>query len=629
MESPIPPDPYKALGVPKDATQDEIKRSYRKLVLKCHPDKLAGITDETLLRRKSDEFTRVQEAYEILSDEKKRTHYENKLRLAELRKEKMQREAASTARNMGGYGSSTTAFEVRNNGQVYEERVPPARFFDSDDSNSRLFEEPRPRRAYDYEEPPLRTKRAVPEEKKQSRPVESDRYRSTKVQSRESERSGHYDRRKTRDKERRREATDKYSTRAVFAESDSEEGDIFDDHRHHRGRYDDSSSKRKEKYDDRKRDRYEDEYSSGSRRKETREPRESRESRRSREDRYEDDWREKHTTAADYIAQSRTKGGPVERDPFSKASLAYIDKISRHVEPRSSGRGMFVRESSKSRSSKDRHRSVDPYESRRSPPKDAPPVPPLRSNTDYERPSKSSRAEMPGLRRSETTPLAGMTSSRRSTEPSSKTSKLKTSTGNHDSGYSSPTSPDVHYTTTKPHKSTRYKVVDGEDYRNKIVVEDLPPPRHNIRMESPSPHRERERESHRSFERPSVSVRSSSKPTRSNSYAPDPSRYQSAFPDRNLDIPPIPPLPRQHSERIPPSSTSRPNPPPLSRGQSARGEIFGSPPAYKVRYAPVIRPEDVQYTSLRRGSEPLERRTQAAYVHLKPETLHQSSSRVY
>ncbi|MDR0515411.1 MAG: DnaJ domain-containing protein [Coriobacteriaceae bacterium] len=60
------PDYYKTLGVPRKATSDEIKKAYRKLARKHHPD--AG-GDEA-------KFKEISEAYEVLSDEKKRNLYD-------------------------------------------------------------------------------------------------------------------------------------------------------------------------------------------------------------------------------------------------------------------------------------------------------------------------------------------------------------------------------------------------------------------------------------------------------------------------------------------------------------------------------------------------------------------------
>lgn len=60
------PDYYKILGVPRTATADEIKKAFRKLARKHHPD--AG-GDEA-------KFKEINEAYEVLSDEKKRKIYD-------------------------------------------------------------------------------------------------------------------------------------------------------------------------------------------------------------------------------------------------------------------------------------------------------------------------------------------------------------------------------------------------------------------------------------------------------------------------------------------------------------------------------------------------------------------------
>ena len=63
-------DYYKILGVTKKSTEEEIKKAYRKLAMKYHPDQNPG--------NKSAEtkFKEVAEAYEVLSDPKKRKLYE-------------------------------------------------------------------------------------------------------------------------------------------------------------------------------------------------------------------------------------------------------------------------------------------------------------------------------------------------------------------------------------------------------------------------------------------------------------------------------------------------------------------------------------------------------------------------
>jgi DnaJ-class molecular chaperone len=63
-------DYYKILGVPRTATQEEIKKAHRKLARKHHPDLNPGD------KKAEETFKSIQEAYDILSDPEKRTKYD-------------------------------------------------------------------------------------------------------------------------------------------------------------------------------------------------------------------------------------------------------------------------------------------------------------------------------------------------------------------------------------------------------------------------------------------------------------------------------------------------------------------------------------------------------------------------
>ena len=63
-------DYYEVLGVDKKASADEIKKAYKKMAIKYHPDRNPGDKEA------EDKFKEAAEAYEVLSDENKRARYD-------------------------------------------------------------------------------------------------------------------------------------------------------------------------------------------------------------------------------------------------------------------------------------------------------------------------------------------------------------------------------------------------------------------------------------------------------------------------------------------------------------------------------------------------------------------------
>ena len=64
-------DYYKILGVNKDASQEEIRKAYKKLALKYHPDRNPGD------KKAEEKFKEAAEAYEVLGNKEKREEYDN------------------------------------------------------------------------------------------------------------------------------------------------------------------------------------------------------------------------------------------------------------------------------------------------------------------------------------------------------------------------------------------------------------------------------------------------------------------------------------------------------------------------------------------------------------------------
>ena len=82
-------DFYDVLGVPRNASDDDIKKAYRKLAMKYHPDRNQGDSAQ----KAEEKFKETKEAYEILSDAQKRAAYD-------------QHGHAGVDPNMGGAGGA-------------------------------------------------------------------------------------------------------------------------------------------------------------------------------------------------------------------------------------------------------------------------------------------------------------------------------------------------------------------------------------------------------------------------------------------------------------------------------------------------------------------------------------------
>lgn len=206
-------DPYRALGVEKDADVAAIKSAYRKLVLKCHPDK---VQDPTLKAAKQDEFQRVQQAYEILVDENKRKEYDLNVKMRKLREEvvrNMARPSAASHTSPKAYaeyhvrtaepppsfkpGPPPSPYSPYQNGSTphshpYDREIPVRNRNGYDDGH-------RARRAASYEKPRETTK----EERRRQKDDDVEPSTSAPAREREWMREKDHEREKERDKKTR------------------------------------------------------------------------------------------------------------------------------------------------------------------------------------------------------------------------------------------------------------------------------------------------------------------------------------------------------------------------------------------------------------------------------------------
>ncbi|KAF4983423.1 hypothetical protein FZEAL_1152 [Fusarium zealandicum] len=219
--STLPPDPYVVLGVSKDAQLPEIRSAHRKLVLKCHPDK---VQDPELKALKQDEFQRVQQAYELLSDDKERQRYDDQVKLVELQKQMRAKTASASASRSAG--SPAFKYEIRTNDRTYKTASSPnAKVYAS---YSHSYPEERASHMFDgahtvRREASYQGKPSKREERERDRERERERDREREIREREKERERERERRKkAEDVARRAEKEAKEARRAEKKQREKE-----------------------------------------------------------------------------------------------------------------------------------------------------------------------------------------------------------------------------------------------------------------------------------------------------------------------------------------------------------------------------------------------------------------------
>ena len=108
-------DYYKILGITKTASSDEVKKAYRKLAVKYHPDKNKGD------KAAEEKFKEVSEANEILKDDKKRKEYDS------LAEDYRNYEKSGGKQGFDGYSQGN-----RSQGNQYQSRNSQGQQFDED-----------------------------------------------------------------------------------------------------------------------------------------------------------------------------------------------------------------------------------------------------------------------------------------------------------------------------------------------------------------------------------------------------------------------------------------------------------------------------------------------------------------
>jgi curved DNA-binding protein CbpA len=601
----LPLDPYKLLGVSKDAKLPEIRSAHRKLVLKCHPDK---VQDAALKAIKQDEFQKVQQAYELLSDDNKRLQYDEQVKLFELRKE-MGRGNPTAKSNPFEYevksaepGSRPSSYG-RPPPNVYSNSHPPRSH--EDIMHREYLHQPKKSASYDSttdrkraaEEARLREDAKVRAEYFRKRDEEErDRLLRAREKEREREKRAHNEKKKSRDREKRRGTEEKRSrATGAYVEDDSDD------------EYSPRSSTKKS-------DRHKMEEEIRSREAAARAEEAAREAARSqiKEAPMDPKWNEHMDFAGKYMQAARRKGAAEEstfQHPGMRRADTYASPTSREYNLRYATH-QYSDDDSPRRSSATRRTSETPptrrdrSRSRRSPshPREpahivepaspTPRIPTLQSYNsappnlmrDREKPSRSKTQDyprsqpIPPLPRAQTF-QSGDRGYDRDHRSSGLKKELSASDSDSDDHYRSP-----HHSTSPPRRGaeTRY-VAEG----NRAVPTTT---RHRSDMHNLN-------ESYITRDR-SESPRGIPRPPLTRNPPSNEARPRTATRTTSYYTPPEAPEPI--------ILTARPK---LSREPSmSRSPKYDIPLAHKVQYAPSYGTENVIFTSNRPGPDHYERR---------------------
>src|ERR687895_1447039 len=101
-----PRDYYELLGLSRRASQDDIRRAYRKLVREHHPDTNPG--DPSAEER----FKEIQQAYEVLSNPEKRQGYDQRLHASSTRSSGAPRAGAGAGAGARTGGETATTVDL-------------------------------------------------------------------------------------------------------------------------------------------------------------------------------------------------------------------------------------------------------------------------------------------------------------------------------------------------------------------------------------------------------------------------------------------------------------------------------------------------------------------------------------